>query len=102
MEHEGGIMRLIDADELQERLAQMRNGDILSIREYLTLSGIVSMQDTTSQNHGKWIVEKVQYSEPLEKYTCSECGDDFETVIGIAKKFRYCRSCGAKMEEIEE
>lgn len=48
--------------------------------------------------HGKWIVEKVPYEKQLTKFTCSECGDNFETVSEVAKKFRYCRSCGAKME----
>lgn len=95
-------MRLIDADELQERLAQMRIGDLLSIGEYETLSRIVTMQATADRNHGKWIKRK-WHNEILDTefngVSCSVCGELINQDTLYENNFNYCPSCGSKNKE---
>lgn len=51
--------------------------------------------DAVEQKHGHWIVKRRgEYSDTQ----CSECGG-YDRDIGIAK---YCRNCGAKMDEVTE
>lgn len=123
------MSRLIDADALHIYVADVTLSEGITwseaeiVHDFLDNAPTIDITDTETcrkcqettdrvlinagrakrkaERHGKWVVEKVQYSEPLKKYTCSECGDSFETVSDIAKKFNYCRSCGAKMEGVE-
>lgn len=86
-------MRLIDADELQERLAQMRIGDLLSIGEYETLSKIVTMQATADRNHGKWEATPYEVDGEHPLMMCSECGFVLDRDI---ESDNYCPHCGSR------
>ena len=107
-------MRLIDADALHERIAQVRNRrkkapdgiDDLFVRGLNFAEGMLFEAPTVDEeSHGKWVNVNGDYSEAM----CSKCGWRIETAFGdtgskivfnaVKKTFRYCSNCGAKMEE---
>ena len=85
-------MRLIDADELTERL--WRFG--LGTRE--EVAGLVANMPTIEAEpirHGHW-----QRGEDMfgNYYKCSVC----DSTEDIGWGFDYCPNCGAKMDEVTE
>lgn len=104
-------MKLIDADKVIAKV------DL----SYLTLSLLIGQEesriavaeikrliretptvDAEPIKHGHWIGID---DEPWETYECDKCGyitEDIECSYGIPNNFKYCPSCGALMEEIEE
>lgn len=107
-------MRLIDADALHERIAQVRNRrkkapdgiDDLFVRGLNFAEGLLFEAPTVDvERHGKWLNANGDYSEAV----CSKCGWRIETEFGgtgskivfnaVKKTLHYCSNCGAKMEE---
>lgn len=84
-------MRLIDADEFNEQIGclGLDYDDRQRIRERLNDMPTV---DVVEQKHGHWI-----WDNDEEVWKCSVCalGDDFLTN-------KYCKNCGAKMDEAME
>ena len=99
-------MRLIDADELQDRVTMFA----LSINDYVidsngvgawACANVGSMIDnapTVEPKHGHW----VELYE--ENYKCSNCGAWWTMIEGTPKDndMDYCPTCGAKMDEVED
>lgn len=83
-------MRLIDADELAERLALLGEKVLLDDKVWGVLLEI-DKSPTVEPKRGKWKVIFVTDDEiPLNE--CSECGHE---IWGDAD---YCPKCGAKMD----
>jgi hypothetical protein len=81
-------MRLIDADELIERLLESRREETETT---LKLERFIKKQPTIEPKpkRGRW--EVVDYEEP-RRYGCSEC----KRLVWHTEN--YCPCCGAKME----
>ena len=57
---------------------------------------------TPQQKYGKWIVVSDGYGESAYICECSECKDTVWVYKDADRKWNYCPSCGAKMQESEE
>ena len=99
----GRKMRLIDADDLVEKLQREakairkmhpdRIGKIMSetcmaIAEAIIMSEERPAEELESVRHGRWI----RIDDTFVRYKCSECGS-----IESHDGFEYCH-CGAKMD----
>lgn len=87
-------MRLIDADELIERLLESRREETETT---LKLERFIKKQPTIEPKpkRGRWIMQRV--GEHDEYCVCSECGNQTES----DEAWNYCPNCGARME-VEE
>lgn len=56
---------------------------------------------TPQQKYGKWIVVSDGYGESAYICECSECKDTVWVYKDADRKWNYCPSCGAKMQESE-
>lgn len=86
------MARLIDADELKEKLKDM---DIVLVKH--DVEDWIDEQPTVDAEpvrHGKWILYPDNQSKVVEADDCSVCGAQW--IFG--KKCDYCPSCGAKMD----
>ena len=52
-----------------------------------------------SVRHGYWI-EQENWALDDYYYTCSACGEDYNTIDGTPD-YNFCPNCGAKMDEKE-
>lgn len=87
-------MRLIDADELAERLWRFE----LGTREQV--AGLVATMPTIEAEpirHGHWIYTERGFPLAYGYNRCSVCGRS----IGLDST-DYCPNCGAKMDEVTE
>ena len=95
-------MRLIDADELQDRVTMFA----LSINDYVidnngvgawACANVGSMVDnapTVEPKHGHWVRSITEW------ICCSVCGSEPPSECNIPTP--YCPWCGAKMDEVKE
>lgn len=111
-------MRLIDADELIKKLDAMADRMILfqknginepwrkwcfnygmfALAHFYGFVKSLSTVEAEPVKHGKWIDEGyyADYTN-VSAWRCSECGWH---MVGYADElFRYCPSCGAKLED---
>lgn len=79
-------MRLIDADELKEKLSEVGWYDLYD--EDKAIACIDKMPTIDPVKHGHWI------DIDFETDRCSECGHDFEFGSG----WYFCPLCGAEMD----
>ncbi|MDE7105309.1 MAG: hypothetical protein K2O36_05455 [Ruminococcus sp.] len=94
-------MRLIDADELEEKLLNMVDlhseiDNPMAIILLQVFIDIVKKMDTVkaeSMRYGKWIRSG---GNKYPVYTCSECGSDNNI------EMPYCAYCGIKMDGDDE
>lgn len=96
--------RLIDANELLERMKTIENfsnqkGMFAVAREMIENAPTV---DAEPIEHGKWI--PITKGAPKEIYICNRChrqveDDGIPALIPI--RYPYCH-CGAKMDEVED
>ncbi len=89
-------MRLVDAEVLKENLMKnigLTNGMEIAFRETPTI-------DAEPVKHGKWITEEKDciYGKKI-RLKCSECGDTFDVSETAYPYERFCRYCGARMDE---
>ncbi len=70
----------------------------------MTMSEYISRGETTKVRHGEWIpISDGDWAE------CSECGENYDVGNGYGaeafklfkKYYRFCPSCGAKMDRGE-
>ena len=47
--------------------------------------------------HGYWI-EQENWASDDYYYTCSACGEDYNTIDGTPDYYNFCPNCGAKMD----
>lgn len=89
-------MRLIDADNVIERLLQIKPG-LLHTRPFLDMLHNTPTVDAEPVKHGHWIcVDCGDYEECV----CSVCGgENFGENYMIGSTANYCPHCGAKMDE---
>lgn len=88
-------MRIIDADNLfRDKVFLVSNSDSLeAIKKIMNIIDEAPTIDAEPVRHGKWI------GKPIGGYStvrCSACGDVFLENNG---KWKYCPTCGAKMDE---
>ena len=55
--------------------------------------------DVAPVRHGYWI-EQENWALDDYYYTCSACGEDYNTIDGTPD-YNFCPNCGAKMDEKE-
>ena len=95
-------MRLVDADDLVKRI-WYGNTDPVILRGYA--SGLVDAAPTIEAEpvkHGRWEWNEDEFYMGLTTMTCSLCREEwcFEDVFDVESlNYRYCPSCGAKMDE---
>ena len=88
-------MRLIDGDELLERV--WRFG--LGTRE--DIANLVKSMPTVSQKQGRWMPWDLTWGRSV--YSCTNCNDAMEVPMEMGKPmFNYCPNCGARMEGEED
>lgn len=93
-------MRLIDADELKEKIDEWIDivGEVVigkSMSYYAELQGCIDDCPTIEPvRHGKWIKEKPMIGGAY--YRCSVCGNTENKHTAV--KGHYCWFCGARME----
>ena len=56
--------------------------------------------DVAPVRHGHWI-EQENWAPDDYYYTCSACGEDYNTIDGTPD-YNFCPHCGAKMDEKED
>lgn len=94
-------MRLIDADELIEKVKLQRQidrqkcgvgyvGTLYNVKNVIDLLNEVETIDAVKHGHWIFVEDMVSYIK------CSECGDDICWVN--TKRPKYCPSCSAKMD----
>lgn len=93
-------MRPIDAYAL---IAEMHNVILEDGEDRRTFYEVIERQPTIEpeRKRGKWILHpeiKNVYGGTVVQ--CSECGEKY--VVHYLEDEKYCRSCGAKMEEQNE
>ena len=101
-------MRIIDADALADNIAVLfeRNQALIDewlryyIEDEITDAPTI---DAESVRHGKWIEINTESGIFLtyDEVKCSECGFVEFFNKGWAR-FKYCPSCGAKMDEVND
>lgn len=105
-------MRLIDADALEQKLAELaqepnyqhvwedwRNGLHMAMEAVSEAPTVESVETV----HGKWEVNyDATLGEPI--YKCSVCKEEWVTLEGgpAENLWDYCPHCGAKMDSIVE
>lgn len=91
------LMRLIDADALEQAAIERHKSGLLTKSEAETVADMALNAPTIDPvKHGRWI--SVDDDEPWLK-ECSEC----ETLVDNPETgWDYCPSCGAKMDGGEE
>lgn len=112
-------MRLIDADALLERTAELEAVALEQVEKYEPLdnpsewhiwSAILTERsafkfdlmdapiiETEPIRHGRWIYKELGYPLSQNFYICSECGYPHGLAID-----NYCPHCGAKMDEVKD
>ena len=53
--------------------------------------------DVAPVRHGYW-VEQENWATDDYYYTCSACGEDYNTIYGTPPDYNFCPHCGAKMD----
>ena len=101
-------MRLIDADALLDFLdvGHLRPPTEICFSE-LMMKNIIELMPTVEAvpvKHGHWISKQDEYDENY--VICSICGDeytedDLHLNSWFKQYFKYCPTCGAKMDIIE-
>ena len=92
-------MRLIDGDAVYAKINKLRDADKLNGYELILLDTVlaaIKFSDTVDAvKHGHWS----QYAEPHEDgkglYICSVCN---EMYVMHDDEYKFCPSCGAKMD----
>lgn len=94
-------MRLIDADELLDKIGEPneRSQKIFMQRDVIK---IINNMPVIEQKHGHW------KSKKYCTYICSNCGFDYfddilkeHTKAELSNISKYCPVCGVKMEGVE-
>lgn len=120
-------MRLIDANELYERIAEkeelarqrlvdtpsrLPNGSFnpyatryaTQLDERTTFKFMIADAPTIEAEtikHGRWIEQNNHDWEYSKEYRCSECGKHRLVTIPKGWNWNFCPYCGAKMDEVE-
>ncbi len=107
------MTRLIDADELNEifnavttdllRKPELSKDVEHMVRAFIMTAEMISDAPTIDAmpvKHGKWITEEKDciYGKKI-RLKCSECGDTFDVSETAYPYERFCRYCGARMDE---
>lgn len=99
-------MRLIDADQLEDVVTKANEQGFDITRYEFKRIKLVLFEfptvDVEPVRHGHWIKNE-RYSDEIERHTvyeCSECGELYYWYD--TPEYKYCRHCGAKMDEVEE
>ena len=93
-------MRLIDADDLLERMKFFKDSGGYTNWELLAFEMVDASPTVDTKRHGHWIViGKRTDCEYVLIFKCSCCHTPF---IGMVDRYHYCPNCGAKVDEIEE
>lgn len=103
-------MRLIDADELIERLLESRREETETT---LKLERFIKKQPTIEPKIGRWVEDAATYYAELnnrglgvDEYTpyfvddiaCSCCMAKYSVIDNETQFFKFCPNCGARME----
>ena len=96
------MSRLIDADDLLERMKFFKDSGGYVNWELLAFEMVDASPTVDAERHGHWIGID---DEPCEVFECDKCGYITED-IGCADQkpnnFNYCPNCGARMDETGE
>lgn len=82
-------MRLIDADDLLERMKFFKDSGGYTNWKLLAFEMVDASPTVDTERHGHWDSRQLVYD-------CSECGH-----MGYSD-MNYCPNCGAKMDDVEE
>ena len=92
-------MRLIDADDLLERMKFFKDSGGYTNWELLAFEMVDASPTVDTERHGHWIpVNPDVYG--AEQFECSVCG--VYSGDGLCRKeldYEYCPNCGASMDE---
>ena len=96
------MMRLIDAEKLWLTTEYTEDGKEHKYYEQFEVDDAPTI-DAEPVRHGKWIEINTESGIFLDydEVKCSECGFVEYFNKGWAR-FKYCPTCGAKMDEVEE
>lgn len=86
------VIRLIDANALHKEVTSFDHSVIYKDWVQSAIASAPTISDVAPVVHGQWI--PTQYPFMAECEDCSECG--YRTVYGHG--FKFCPSCGAKMD----
>lgn len=97
-------MRLIDADDLLERMKFFKDSGGYTNWELLAFEMVDASPTVDTERHGHWI-SLYPCEEPITNlFKCSVCGmgyEDDDTDCQVYFEWDYCPHCGAKMDEVE-
>lgn len=94
-------MRLIDADALIEAMSRFSNAMGEDMTHALFYTNIAPTVEAEPVRHGKWIRTGLTNIYGGTVIECDRCHDRVVTSPIAIKNERYCRNCGAKMDEAE-
>lgn len=83
-------MRLIDADGIKDSIKWNRTDADDLIKYYIDSAPTV---DAVPVVHAKW-----NLADDGDGIVCSNCGEDFCTIVYEEERMLYCPHCGAKMD----
>ena len=90
-------MRLIDADDLLERMKFFKDSGGYTNWELLAFEMVDASPTVDTERHGHWEYSpKDAFEVMFELPKCSVCGHESSDAL------KYCPNCGAKMDEVEE
>ena len=97
-------MRLIDADALMDAIED--GATFSTFEDELLADDFIKKAPTVEAvpvKHGHWISKQDEYDENY--VICSVCGDeytedDLHLNSWVKQYFKYCPTCGAKMDEV--
>lgn len=105
--------RLIDADALREHMyheafetdSGLQKWDSGLWIRYKMFEDILNTEitiDAEPVRHGRWIKNE-RYSDEIERHTVYECSECGELCYWFdVSEHKYCRHCGARMNEVTE
>lgn len=93
----------IKREDAERMVAGMKSADGLSAIKAL---GVIPSSDVAPVRHGTWIVGERMPMYDIKGnlswgnwYTCNQCEFKTYAIEGHITQYRYCPSCGAKMDE---
>ena len=87
------MSRLIDAENIRIKPEFMHDVCGMAMIRVEDIVRIINEQPTIQPKRGKWILDR------SGAYCCSECMEPCAGYVMMRPRDKFCKMCGAKMEE---